>query len=124
MDYTYIALFNKVIEELTYSSNVTLYIRNHTNKRYNSAVFVFNRYKTLSGNYKPYYLNFINFCRQIGYDNSGYCMSDEVRDAQEYFANKCKQHDCYCRPRSHHTQSINQKNVERYFEMVVDLGDV
>ena len=79
---------------------------------------------TPSGEYIPYYLNFINFCRQIGYDDLRYCMSDEVRDAQEHMAEKCGQEDCYCKPRSHHTYPIIQNNVKRYFERVIDVGDV
>lgn len=126
MDNIYKKRFDLCLEELQYSCHIDIYIRCPPLKscKYERATFVFNLYHFDDNIWRPYHLLFINCCRQIGYTNSNYHLSDEVRDAQEFFAEKCNNQECYCFKDQHHTPMYDCDKVKRYFEMIVDIGDV
>ena len=124
MDMVYSHRYDEVMEELTYSMHIETYAREPPRKgKYEKVTFVFNLYNH-HGYIFPYYKCFVNFARQIGYPDSRYCGSDEVRDAQEFFVEKCKNQECYCYGNDHHSFEIDQDKVHRYFEMVIDIGNV
>lgn len=123
MDYTNINKFNKVIEELQFSSHSDIYVRDNM-KRYEKSTFVFNLYLFPDLELKPLYLCYINDIKQHDYTDSHWHHSDEIHRAQEKRAEMCTNEDCYCKPFPHHTFEINENKVMRYFEMVVDIGDI
>ena len=124
MDYSYISKYNAVMEELQYSSHSQMYIREITNKRYEKMTFVFNLYHCPDGLWKPLYLCYVNDIKQCGYTDSHWHASDEVHRAQEVRAKICDDHFCYCEPLPHHSFEIDEARVKRYFELVVDIGNV
>ena len=123
MDYTYINKFNKVIEELRFSSHFDIYVRDNM-KRYEKSTFIFNLYPFPDYKWKPLYLCYINDIKQHDYIDSHWHQSDEIHRAQEKRAEMCTNEDCYCKPLPPHTFEINGDKILRYFEMVVDIGDV
>lgn len=124
MDYSYVNKYNAVMQELRFSSHVDMFIRVDSNKRFDRACFVFNLYHFPDGLWKPLYLCYVNDIKQIGYTDSGWHQSDEVHRAQEARAKICDEEYCYCKPSPHHSFEIDNDKVKRYFELVVDVGDV
>ena len=124
MDFVHVKKYNAVMEELQFSCHSQMYIRELTMKRYNKMIFVFNLHQYPDGLWKPLYSVYINDIRQHSYIDSHWCQSDEIIRAQEHRAEMCTNEECYCKPWPHHTFEVDQDKTKRYFELVLDIGDI
>ena len=124
MDFVYVNRFNSVIQELQFSSHSQIYIREITMKRYEKITFLFNLYHFPDGLWKPLHLCYVNDIKQYGYTDSAWYQSDRIYDAHQGRVDDCKMGLCYCKPKSHHTFEIHPAKTKRYFEMILDIGDI
>ena len=124
MDSVYVKRFNAVIEELQFNCHSTMYIRKRTNKRYEKITFVFNLYQFPDGLWKPLYLCYVNDIKQQGYTDSSWYQSNKVYEAYQNRVADCESEYCWCKPKEHHSFEIHPDKTKRYFELVLDIGNI